>query len=213
MGTFQRSRHTNIDWLADGPIGPFVDDFKQFLTERRYAGTTTNSYLACIAHFARWARIKRLKLRRIDEILIGQFLDDHLPSCNCAEPTRHDRGDHSAALGHLLVVLRALGAIALPTASTMPVDVELFHYDEYMEHVRGLAPKTRSIALRIVGRLLRARFGDDVIDIAAIKPQYVRSFFAQKAELYSKPTSAGSVVASLRGYQAPDSLMRYLQTL
>lgn len=200
MGTFQRSRHTNIDWLVDGPIGPFVDDFKQFLTERRYAGTTANSYLACIAHFARWARSRRLKLHRIDETSVVQFLDDHLPSCNCAGPTRRDRGDHSAALGHLLVVLRAQGAIALPTVSTIPVDVELLHYDEYMEHARGLAPKTRDMALRIVGRLLRARFGDDVVDIAAIKPQHVRSFFAQQAELYSKPTNAGSVVASLRGY-------------
>ena len=200
MGTFQRSRHTNIDWLADGLIGPFVDDFKQFLTERRYAGTTTSSYLACIAHFSRWAQSKRLKLHRIDEVSVGQFLDDHLPNCNCEKPRRRDRGDHSAALGHLLVVLRARGAIVLPTIRTMPVDVELLHYDEYMEHARGLAPKTRSRALRIVGRLLRTRFGDDVIDIAAIKPQYVRSFFAQQAELYSKPTNVGSVVASLRGY-------------
>ncbi len=200
MDTLHRSRRTDIDWLADGPIGPFVDAFKQFLTERRYARITFSNYLANITHFARWARSKRLQLHRINEASVAQFLDDHLPSCNCARPARHDRSDHSAALGHLLVVLRAQGAIALPTIGTMPVDLELLHYDEYMEHARGLAPKTRSMALRIVGRLLRARFGDDVIDIAAIKPQHVRSFFAQQAQLYSKPASAGSVVAALRGY-------------
>jgi len=200
MDTLHRSRRTDIDWLADGPIGPFVDAFKQFLTERRYARITFNNYLVGITHFARWARSRRLQLHGIDEASVAQFLDDHLPSCNCARPARHDRSDHSAALGHLLVVLRAQGAIALPTVGTMPVDVELLRYDEYMEHARGLAPKTRSMALRIIGRLLRARFGDDVIDIAAIKPQHVRSFFAQQAQLYSKPTSAGSVVASLRGY-------------
>lgn len=200
MDTVHRSRRTDIDCLADGPIGPFVDAFKQFLSARRYAQTTSNSYLAGIAHFARWARSRRLQLHRIDEASVAQFLDDHLPSCNCARPARHDRSDHSAALGHLLVVLRAQGAIALPTIGTMPVNLELLHYDEYMEHARGLAPKTRSMTLRIIGRLLRARFGDDVIDIAAIKPQHVRSFFAQQAQLYSKPTSAGSVVAALRGY-------------
>ena len=69
-----------------------------------------------------------------------------------------------------------------------------------MHHVRGLAPKTRDMALRIVGRLLTARFGDGPIEIAAIKPEHVRRFFAQQAKLYSKPASAGSVVASLRGY-------------
>jgi len=109
-------------------------------------------------------------------------------------------GDHSAALGHLLVVLRARGATAESPLSTTPVAEELRRYDEYMAHARGLATKTRSTALRIVGRLLLARFGDGVIDIAAIRPDHVRRFFAQQAELYSKPASAGAVVACLRGY-------------
>jgi len=200
MGIVRRSRRTDTDCLADGPVGPYVDAFKQLLTERRYATTTAASYLAGISHFARWARSRRLRLNRIDEVSIAEFLDDHLPSCNCVGPTRHDRGDHSAALGHLLVVLRAQDAIAPPTVSTTPVDEELLRYDEYMEHARGLATKTREMALRIVGRLLTARFGDGAIDISAIKPEHVRRFFAQQAELYRKPASAGSVVASLRGY-------------
>jgi integrase len=69
-----------------------------------------------------------------------------------------------------------------------------------MDHVRGLAPKTRSIALRIVRRLLINRFGDGSVDITAIKPGHVRRFFAQQAKLYSKPANAGSVVATLRAY-------------
>jgi integrase len=103
-------------------------------------------------------------------------------------------------MGHLLVVLRAQGVITLPAARRTPVDDELRRYDEYMDHVRGLATKTRSIALRIVGRLLSSRFGDGAIDIAAVKPDHVRRFFAQQAKLYSKPANAGTVVATLRGY-------------
>lgn len=80
------------------------------------------------------------------------------------------------------------------------VDKELRRYDEYMDHVRGLAPKTRSMALRIVGRLLTSRFGDGPVKISAIKPDHVRRFFAEQAKLYSKPANAGIVVASLRGY-------------
>lgn len=198
MGIVQRPHHT--DWLAKEPIGPYVDAFKQHLAERGYAAHTFASYVIGITHFARWARTKRLRLNKVDEASIAEFLDNHLPNCQCAAPVRHDRGDHSAALGHLLVLLRSLGAIPPATLSATAVDEELRCYDEYMEHARGLAPKTRSVALRIIGRLLTSRFGSDAIDIAAIKPQQVRRFFAKEAVRYSKPASLASVVASLRGY-------------
>ena len=144
MDTVHGSRRA--DRHAEGPIAPYVEAFKQFLIERRYAANTCASYLAEITHFSRWARSRRLRLHRVDEASVVEFLDDHLPSCNCAGPPRHDRRDHRAALGHLLVVLRAQGAIEPTAASTMPVDVELLRYDEYMEHARGLAPKTRDMA-------------------------------------------------------------------
>ncbi len=87
-----------------------------------------------------------------------------------------------------------------PKGKLRPVDKELSRYDEYMNHVRGLAPKTRSMALRIVGWLLSSQFGDGLVKIAEIKPDHVRSFFAEQAKLYSKPANAGTVVAALRSY-------------
>lgn len=194
------SRRNKISWLVDRPIGPYVDAFKQHLTDRGYAAPTIASYVGGIAHFAQWAHRRWLGLRRIDEAAIVEFLDNHLPQCRCAGPVRHEHGDLSAALGHLLVVLRARGAIAPSAKNTTPVDDELHRYDEHMDHVRGLAPKTREMALRTVRRLLTARFADGRVDISAIKPEHVRRFFAQQAKLYSKPANAGTVVAALRGY-------------
>lgn len=193
-----RSHHTEMDGFADGPIGPYVDTFKQYLTERQYADKTITTYLLCVTHFVRWVDARRRC--RIAEGLVTEFLEEHLPRCECTGAIRHARTDHSAALTHLLVVLRSQGAIAPPVVITTPVDEELHRYGEYMEHVRGLAPKTRNMALRIVGRLLVARFGAGAVDIAAIKPEHVRHFFAEQAKLYSKPVNAGVVVSSLRGY-------------
>ena len=90
--------------------------------------------------------------------------------------------------------------IAPPVVSKTPVDDELNRYGDYMERVRGLAASTRTLTLRTVRRFLTSRFGDYAIDIAAIKPEHVRRFFAQEAKLYSKPATAGTVVAALRGY-------------
>ena len=128
------------------------------------------------------------------------FWTQHLPSCRCIGVVQRHRRSLSAALGHLLVVLRSEGVIARPVVSNTPTDDELHRYSEYMERVRGLAPKTQASALRIVRRFLISRFGDYAIDVIAIKPEHVRRFFAQEAKLYSKPVTAGMVVASLRGY-------------
>ena len=200
MGNTRSSEHSSIDWLAKEPLASHIDAYMLFLANRDYAANTFANYIGGLSHFAQWIHSRRLRLQGIDEALVAQFLDKHLPRCRCSGPVQRDRRTLSAALGHLLAVLRARGAIAPATLSSTPVDEELRRYDEYMDHVRGLAPKTRSIAVRIVGRLLISRFGDDTIDVAAIKPAHVRRFFAEQAKLYSKPATAGTVVATLRGY-------------
>lgn len=200
MGNTRSSEHSSIDWLAKEPLAPHIEAYMQFLANRGYAANTFSNYLGVVSHFAQWMHRRRLRMQSINEALVGQFLDKHLPRCHCCGPVQRDRRTLSAALGRLLAVLRARGAIAPATQSSTPVSEELRRYDAYMDHVRGLAPKTRETALRIVGRLLTSRFSDAAIDIAAIEPDQVRDFFAQQAKLYSKPASAGTVIASLRGY-------------
>lgn len=200
MGNTRSSKHASIDWLAKGPLAPHIDEFMLYLANRDYAANTFCNYLGVVSHFAQWMHSRRLRLQSIDEALVAKFIDQHLPRCHCSGPVQRDRRTLSAALGHLLAVLRAQGAIAPVMVRSKPVDQELRRYDAYMDHVRGLAPKTRETALRILGRLLTARFGDEAIDIAALEPDQVRDFFAQQAKLYSKLASAGTVIASLRGY-------------
>jgi len=200
MSIAHRSRSAEVNGLTEGPIAPHIVAFKQHLADGRYASSTVARYLSYIAHFAPWVRGKRLCLSRIDEVSVAEFLDHHLPHCRCAGQIRHDRGGHRAALGHLLFVLRARGVIAVPAMSMTPVDEELRRYDAHMDRVRGLAPRTRTLVLRIVGRLLRQRFGGGVIDIAAIKPAHVRQFFAQQVKGYRSPSGTSSVVTALHGY-------------
>ena len=200
MATRQSPRISCINWLDEGPLAPHGQAYKQYLIDRACAASTFGNCLGGVAHFVQWLGQRRIRVRRIDETVVGEFLDEHLPRCSCAEPVQRDRRNCSAALGHLLVVLRAQGAIAAPASSATLVDEELRRYDEHMNHVHGLAPKTRSGALRIAGRLLLQRFGGGAVDISAIKADHVRRFFAQQAELYSKPASAAAVVAALRSY-------------
>ena len=186
----------SIDWLNEGPLAPHVVAFKQYLTERGYA---RNSFVNCIGgvtHFAQWIHRRCVDVQRIDESILIEFLDGHLPSCRCIGSVQCHRASLSAALGHLLVVLRARGVIAPPVVSKTPVDDELGRYGEYMLRVRGLARTTQAMALGIVRRFLTSRFGDYAMDIAAIRSEHVRHFFAQEAKRYSKPATTGAAIAA-----------------
>ncbi|TLN03571.1 integrase, partial [bacterium] len=154
MGNSRLPRSNCIDWLAKGPFAAHIDAYKQYLVERGYAANTLSNCMRSVAHFAQWARGRRLRVQHMDESVVVEFLDTHLPGCRCTGSICRHRASLSAALGHLLVVLRTRGVVAPPKVDLTPVEGELQRYDTYMDHVRGLAPKTRSIALRIVRRLL-----------------------------------------------------------
>lgn len=200
MNSTRRLHHSSTGWLLDSQLAPYVDAFKHHLTEGRYASHTAGTYVACIAHFAHWSTVCQLDIHRLDEAVVQEFLDGHLPRCDCAWPAHRVRSDLRAALGHLLVVLRANAIIAEPPLGTTPVDMELRCFNEHMSHVRGLAPKTRSMNVRTVRRFLLEQFADRPVIIPAIKPEDVRRFVSGQIALYSTPASAGTLASALRGY-------------
>lgn len=71
---------------------------------------------------------------------VAEFLNEHLPNCQCAAPVRHDRSDHSA--GHVEAPgVVSLGRIAPAALSATAVDKELRRYDEYMTTCAGPVPR------------------------------------------------------------------------
>jgi site-specific recombinase XerD len=173
--------------------------YREYLTERGNAASYMHNCDAAVAHLSRWMKDAHKRLADIDEGLVAEFVDHHLPGCHCATSARHP-STVRAALGHLLVVLRAANAIAPRPLDMTEVGQELRRYDQYMEQVRGLAPTTREGALHLVEALLRKHFGDDAIEFEIITPERVRRFFAAQAKNYKTPSSLGVVVSSLRGY-------------
>lgn len=186
---------------ADEPAQPAaVQALKRYLSERGYAGPTVSGYLASAAHFLHWAERTEIGAAQIDESFAAEFLDKHLRHCNCVGFRLEDRRNAASALGHLLLVLRTLGTVPARTVSVMPVEEEIRRFDEHLDHVRGLAPKSRQQMGRIVREFLSERFHDRPVVVSAITPEHLRRFFARVCERFRAPTSAGAVVAALRAY-------------
>jgi site-specific recombinase XerD len=201
------AHHHTSTWLLESQLESFVDAFMLHLLDCRYASNTVDNYLAGLAHFAHWITQCNFDVKSIDEKLIQQFLNDHLPRCNCEKPAFHNAKDLHATLGHLLVLLRANEVIADPSIGLTPVDEELQRFDDHMNHARGLAPKTRKHYLSIIHRLLFGQFTDQSVVIGTIKPDHIRKFVASQIALCSVPASISAPISALRGY------FRYRATL
>jgi site-specific recombinase XerD len=193
-------RHSSTDWLFDSQLAPYVDAFKHHLAKGQYAPYTVATYVACIAHFAHWLTLCLRDIQQIDEAVIQEFLDVHLPQCNCVCPAQHVRHDLRAALGHLLIVLRAHSVIAARLKGISPMDVELRLFDEHLSHVRGLSLKTRGNYLRIIRCLLVQLFDNRNIAISLIMPDDIRQFLASQSKCYRTPSSVKMLISALRSY-------------
>lgn len=193
--------HLNANhWLLDSVLAPHIDAFVAHLKDGRYSASSSNRYLSCITHFARWLKQSRIPLSKIDEAVIIKFLDEHLPQCDCPAPVTRTRRDLRAACNHLLLVLRNDGAIPIPALGTTSIDEEMRNFNAYMRDARGLAVITSQNNQRIVRRFLFGRFGKRAVVISALKPSDVRQFIAEQLTLRGSASNAAALSSSLRAY-------------
>jgi len=196
MSPTRRPYQDPVDELRTSPLALSVDAFERHLHDWHYASSTRSHYLRCLADFACWMDDQQLAVEQLDETVTARFLSEHLSRCRALQPP----WPLQAALKLLVTLLRANGVIAERMPPATPVEEELRRFDAYMDHVRGLAVKTRSQHCCTVSRLLREQFGDQPIVIAAIMPEALRRFVACQSERYRSPGDTASMIAALRGY-------------
>ena len=178
------------------------DAYKEHLARCGYAVGTVKQYFSGVAHFADWLYRRHADLSEIQEDLITQFLDHHLPRCKCAPQFSRCRHSIRAGLKHLLAMLRAQGDCPLEVSLvSIAIEHELIEFDRRLTDVRGLAPSTRSGHLRRLKDFLIDCFGVGAIRLHKVKPKDVADF----VERYTADRSPGSVKAvgnTLRHYFA-----------
>lgn len=186
--------------LRNSVLEPHIEAFVTHLERGRYATNTSQSYVAGVAHFARWMTQCCLPLQMLDEQAVGQFLNDHLAHCDCPSPAYRDIRNLRAALHHLLAVLRTQGVIDKQSLPTSPIADELRFYDEHMLKARGLSSGTRRGRLRIIERLLLYKFANHSLAMAELSPDDVRHFISSQLQLRNTTSNAATLASALRAY-------------
>lgn len=188
------------DWLMGSPLRKHADRYARSLTDEGYAAGTAYVYLGSVAHFAHWMSKRHIRLRDIDERLIGIFLDRHLPACRCAPRCQRMRHTVRAALLRFIESLRAQGQLA-PKRSSVPVAIqmELQCFDAYLVDVCGLMPITRYYRICHVRRFLLDQFRQRSVRLRQIRRSDVTRFL-MRYTLHWAARSRPVVYGALRSY-------------
>lgn len=187
-------------WLLDGPLASHLTSYLALLERGNYATGSTTTYARALAHFAHWMALSGLEAMQLDEATVAEFLNDHLPRCDCDATALRTAADLRAGLSHLMRLLRSLRVIPEPPLPTGPIAEELCRYDTHMRDARGLAAGTREGRLSLVNRLLLSKFSGRVFAFQELQPQDLRDFIAQELQRVNTVSHASAITASLRAY-------------
>jgi integrase len=186
--------------LLDGPLSLHVPAYVARLKRGRYAATTAGRCLGAVAHFAHWMSMSHMPVHVLDDDCIGFFLRYHVACCDCPSPVVRTPRELHAALVALLATLRERHVIAERASPAGPIADELGRYDAHMRDARGLAAGTRRGRLRIIERLLLAKFTGRPVLIGELRPEDVRRFIAEQLESLGTTSNAITIAATLRAY-------------
>jgi integrase/recombinase XerD len=125
-----------------------LDGFAETLFSAGYSRRSGIRYVNGAAHLGNWCRRAGVAIERIDEEILGQFLD-HLPRCRCRRSTRDRRRDSRAAVAHFLEYLRRCG-VAAPATDCVRRTTIVDAFCVWMRGYRGVTDGTLGVYAPLV---------------------------------------------------------------
>lgn len=189
-----------VDRLRSEAFAEILDGFATYLVERGNARVTAQEYVRSAGHLVHWLSVKTVPLKKLDERVVGQFLDEHFPRCGCAVP-RGNAEFARFAFGHLLRFLRATGHIPpLPVQKATAIDLVVAEYESHLRSVAGVTPQTCREYTRYVREFLKSsRAMRRTTGLAGLGVGQVMEFVSKRATR-CKPGTAKLVATALRSF-------------
>jgi site-specific recombinase XerD len=171
--------------------------YTRYLAERGYGYRTQRGYVSVVAHWLRW-RSMLLQTSNLDRHDVRQFLDGHLPRCQCPDSGDKTHKMARAALNQLLIMhgyARIRSAYSQPTSSA--IESWIIPFDDHLKTLRGLAAVTRRKHCRCIRHFLWWYCGTCAIDVETIDAPDLIAFITIESRRL-QPSSVRCVVTSLR---------------
>ena len=180
--------------LRRGPLAPYLDSFADSLSQHGYRPLTLRQKLRSAAALSHWLARKHLQIGALNEDQILAFLQTpRLPTSI--------RSAARSTLARLLQQLRQAKVISPPPPppGPGPLDRIMDDYEWFLDHERGLAPRSIETYLPAARGFLSWRFGPGTIKLEQLCPRDVTDFIVQGTARHSRRFVQGKT-AILRSF-------------
>jgi site-specific recombinase XerD len=165
--------------LRRSPLGPYVDAFAASLHQEGYAPYNIQRFLCAAEKYAYWVYAQGYTLGEIDIDLIHRYI---------AGFPKYRNGNLPKAAQGLSALLRFLHhhGVTHPRQdgrTIPPLEQWLRDYNAHLEHVAGLALRTRQGYGYLVRRFLTAWCGTEPPDWSALTAARITAFVSQEAAI------------------------------
>lgn len=171
------TRTSVITRLRCGPLGSHLDALAATLHQHGYAPDSIRRTLRAGEQFGQWLAQHGHAIAEVDEALVARYIQT-LP-----QPPAGRWPKAAAGLPHLLRLWQQQGLRPPHPCSSAQTEAAqwLMRYAQYLEHVCGTAPGTRTAYLRIVRRLLTSLFGTGRVQWRTVSAQALTDFVRHEA--------------------------------
>jgi site-specific recombinase XerD len=165
--------------LRQSPLGPYMDAFAASLHQEGYAPCNIQRFLCAAEKYTHWVYAQGYTLDEIDADLVHQY---------SAGLSKYRNGNLPKAAQGLSALVRFLHhhGVTHPRQDRRvlpPLEQWLHDYDAHLEHVAGLALRTRQGYRYLVRRFLTAWCGTEPPDWSALTAAQITTFVSQEATL------------------------------
>lgn len=183
--------NNRIKFLNSGPVGKHVDNFIDLLVKQGFSIDYLPRRLGVIADLNRWLINNKIKIKKLSDTKIIDFMSDHSNRFKSV-----DRGVHKTSLNLFLNLLQQKNIIKQPKTLIKFSAIEkiLFEFNEYLDKQKGLSSSTQSYYKRYIETFLLESFENKKINLKNLVVKDVLNFILKTSE--NKPAKQSQLCAT-----------------
>jgi integrase/recombinase XerD len=177
-----------------GPLGPYVDELAQQLSDEGYARSSAKVALELVDDLGRWLSRRKMTASQLTPDCFQCYLKFRLSH-------GHHRSADEATLRRLSNLLLTKGVIA-PIMQSKPTPTQQLEEDFrlYLERERGLSTATEHLYLPFVDRFLAEHLADGNLRLDSLCATDVVRFVQKEAVRINNPKRAKIMTTALRSF-------------